>query len=157
MAAVAYDPLINFEDIFRNPFDRPIVERVVESEYFVTVELIEVSESFVLEGNEMAIPAASRTDLFVAIGLPIILAAAALVGGAWMMYTRLDDKIDSQVEQVTSDIRTVGETFRAEASADRKLFTDQFEKIRSDMRQDRAESVNRHMEIINRLPPAAPR
>lgn len=152
MAALAYDPYVCLEGIFRNPFESPIVERVVDSEYFISVEVSEISESFVLEGDDMAIPAASRTDLFVALGLPIIAAAVVLVGGAWMMYTRLDDKIDSQVDQVTAKISSVGETLRTEAGADRKLFTEQFEKLRSDMRQDRAETVNRHMEILNRLP-----
>ncbi len=156
MAALAYDPFICLEGIFNNPFEAHSSGKVADSEYFVAVEVTQITESFILEGDDMAVQASSKMDLFVAIGLPILLAALVWVGGAWMMYARLDDKIDSQVNQLTSDIKGVSETLRVELGADRKAFTEQFENIRSDMRQDRAETVNRHMELMQRLQPSSP-
>lgn len=153
MAAIAFDPLPSLEGFFQNPFEGALIEKVVNSEYFVIAEVTEVTKSFELEDDHMAVQAASRMDLFVSIGLPVLVAAGALIGGAWMMYTRLDEKIDAQVEQVTTDLKAVSETLRVELGADRRAFTDQLEKIRSDMRSDRSDAMNRHMEILTRLPP----
>lgn len=67
------------------------------------------------------------------------------------MYTRLDDKIDKQVESFDGNLKTLEATMRSEMSEDRKLLASQFEVMRSEMRQDRTETTNRYLELLHKV------
>lgn len=118
---------------------------------FIQGDYLDGTEPLILEATEVSVARASRMDLFVGIGLPVLVAAGVLVGGAWLMYTRLDDKIDKQVESFDGNLKTLEATMRSEMSEDRKLLASQFEVMRSEMRQDRTETTNRYLELLHKV------
>lgn len=158
MATIAYDPLQLFEGFFKQSCDDPPLEKSIDSDHFVVVDVLEVTESFVLEVDSVPTVSERNPDLKLNILLWMGAGLFALVISGFAYVLNSMDSHRQELQGVLNGkaseallIETQNEIREA-----RKDFSEQVKMINSDMRADRAEAINRHLEIIKRLPPPKP-